>query len=173
MSSPCIQNLIDNFGGKRVDGYDIVVVPNFMGLIGGAPDLQQVLVDKYPIRKAGDEIVPETVQWVHGTNSALKYRGNVLAREKIWLQRGPVKENGYAYYYYTGVQWRVVVAQTDWKQCPEVAQLIPNLDGIYKAIGAAPATQAIITRYRDQDFGIGKHFVRAIAKSNHEESIEV
>lgn len=55
-------------------------------------------MEAYPIRGAGDRIIEDTVQWVGGDNAALKYRGNALKREKIWLQRGPVS-NGYAYMY--------------------------------------------------------------------------
>ena len=158
--SQCIKKLIANHGAKRVvEGYDIVIVPGFVDKVGTRPDsCLKSLVDEFPIRKGKEPIEPETVQWVHGSHDALKYRGNELMREKIWLQRGSVKQ-GYAYYYYTGVQWEVVPAQTDWADCPQINCMIKALDRIYADVGAMQANQAIVTRYRDQDFGIGKHFV--------------
>ena len=100
------------------------------------------------------------LQWVGGDNAALNYRGNPLKREKIWLQRGSVTY-GYKYYYYTGIQWKVVRAQTDWAQCPEIRNIAEQFDVFCTAVGAREANQAIITRYRDGDHFIGKHFDKA------------
>ena len=80
------------------------------------------------MRRAGDAIVAGNVQWVEGNNDALKYRGNALKRSKIWLQRGSPHEVGYFYYYYTGIQYAVVPAQTDWAACPEIGALVPKYD---------------------------------------------
>ena len=163
--SACISNLISEFGAKRaVEGYDIVIVPGFLDKLGMDPDMLQSLADQYPLRKGSDKIEPKTVQWVHGSHDALKYRGNELMREKIWLQRGSV-DDGYAYYSYTGVQWEVVPAQTDWADCPEVNCMIRNLDRIYDKVGAMHANQAIVTRYRNQDCNIGAHYVRTLPKT--------
>ena len=106
----CIDAICAKYNVPRIEGLDIVLVPDFIGKMGQAPGLLDRLVERYPIRCAGDAIVPETVQWVRGDNAALRYRGNALKRDKIWLQRGSVR-NGYAYYYYTGVQWEIVPAQ--------------------------------------------------------------
>jgi len=158
--SACINELISQYGAKRiVPGYDIVVVPGMVDKLNMSADtVLESLVEEYPIRRGSDKIVPEEVQWVHGSHHALKYRGRELMREKIWLQRGSVKQ-GYAYYYYTGVQWEVVPAQTDWDDCPQVNCMVKSLDQIYDKVGAMQANQAIVTRYRDGDHNIGKHYV--------------
>lgn len=153
--------------------FDIFVVPGFLGNDLGGRDpaaLQAAMEAAYPVRRAGDAIVPGLVQWVEGSNDALKYRGNELKRTKIWVQRGDPQERGYAYYYYTGVQWEVVPAQTDWARCPEVAELVPRYDSWCRRVGAKLANQAIVTAYRNGDFGIGKHSdkARSIAPSDEE-----
>lgn len=156
--SACIDAICAKFQGQRIAGQlDIVRVPNMINRFGKSPSILDDLVEKYPRRGADDVIVPETVQWVGGDNPALAYRGNALKREKIWLQRGSVLD-GYAYYYYTGVQWAVVPAQTDWSQCPEVMPIVKGYDDFCEAVGAQKSNQAIITRYRDGDHFIGKHF---------------
>ena len=158
--SECIDKICALYHGRRpIPGMDVAIVPGLLQCFGKEPkELQEGLVQDYPIRKQGDEIVPGVVQWVHGSNDALRYRGNELMREKIWLQDGMPDEKGYAYYYYTGVQWEVVPAQTDWAQCPEVASVTNNLKLFNERVGAKPSNQAIITRYKNQDFGIGAHF---------------
>lgn len=161
--SACIDAICAKYGGSRIacrsssDQLDIALVPNMIGLFNKTPAVLDELVEKYPIRGAKDEIIPETVQWVGGDNAALKYRGHTLKREKIWLQNGSVR-NGYAYYYYTGVQWAVVPAQTDWAQCPEFMPVVNGYNAFCEAVGAQKANQAIITRYRDGDHFIGAHF---------------
>ena len=128
-TDPRLESMLGKF--RIRPGLDIFVVPNFLqdvlGHTTSPAELQVDLETNYPVRRAGDAIVPNTCQWVEGTNDALKYRGNELKRTKIWLQRGDPTVFGYAYYYYTGVQWEVVPAQTDWDTgCPEVAALVPG-----------------------------------------------
>ena len=158
--SACIDAICQKYGGVRIAGHDIALVPGLLNKLGAQPNLLADLVEQYPIRGAGDEIEPRTVQWVGGDNAALNYRGNPLKREKIWLQRGSVTY-GYKYYYYTGIQWKVVRAQTDWAQCPEIRNIAEQFDVFCTAVGAREANQAIITRYRDGDHFIGKHFDKA------------
>lgn len=160
MGSATIDAICQKYNGKRIGDYDIVLVPGLLAKLGKTPSLLSDLVDAYPIRGADDGIVPDTVQWVGGDNPALKYRGNTLKREKIWLQRGPVEE-GYAYYYYTGVQWEVVPAQADWADCPEFRGVVDEYDAFCKEVSAQQTNQAIITRYRDGDHFIGAHYVSA------------
>ena len=146
---------------RIVDGLDIFLIPNFLGGVlecNDAAGLQASLEDNYPVRRSGDKITRATVQWVEGSNDALKYRGNELKRTKIWLQRGDPEESGYAYYYYTGVQWAVVPAQTDWQRCAEVNALIAPYDRWCASVGAQAANQVIVTSYRDGDHFIGAHF---------------
>ena len=156
----CIDKICALYSGRRIlPGLDVVIVPGLLQRFGSEPkQLQEQLVANYPIRKGNDVIVPGTVQWVHGSHKALRYRGNELMREKIWLQDGMPDEKGYAYYYYTGVQWEVVPAQTSWEQCPEVAPVATNLKVFNERVGAKASNQAILTRYRDQDHGIGRHY---------------
>ena len=168
MSSACIDAICKKYEGSvRIAGLDIVLVPNLLNAFGAKPSILDDLVANYPFRGAGDEIVPETVQWVRGDNAALKYRGNPLKREKIWLQRGTVRA-GYAYYYYTGVQWEVVPAQTDWAQCTEISGIVDHYDNFCDEMGALKTNQGIITRYPDGKYFIGAHFdkPKSIAPSN-------
>ena len=157
----CIDKICEHFRGRRpIEGMDIAIVPGLLQSLSfqDPKKLQEALVERYPIRKGDDPIVPGVVQWVHGSHHALKYRGNELMREKIWLQDGMPDEKGYAYYYYTGVQWEVVPAQTDWAQCLEVNLVAQNMRRFNEMVGAKHSNQAIITRYKNQDFGIGAHF---------------
>lgn len=172
--------------------YDILVIPDFESDMGRKVDEDcklgdvrglnadfasmisgvtlKSLKDHYPLRRAGDAIVPRTVQWVEGSNEALRYRGNVLNRTKIWLQRGRPETDGVPYYYYTGVQWEVVLAQASWEDCPSINDTVADLDKLYEMIGAQKAHQCIVTAYNDETCGIGKHFdkPKSIAASNDE-----
>lgn len=168
------QNVIDatiaSFGGRRIGDFDICIVPSFLSKICEVTPqvLQESLEENYPVRRAGDAIVAGDVQWVEGSNGALMYRGRALKRTKIWLQRDDPAVAGFAYYYYTGVQWSVVPAQTDWAKCPEVAAMVPRYDAFCKAVGAKQANQVIVTAYRNGDHNIGAHYdkPRSIAVSD-------
>ena len=52
----------------------------------------------------GQEIQPNTAQWVDGSNKALSFRGSELQKSKMWFQRGDPRLVGYTKYYYTGRQ---------------------------------------------------------------------
>jgi len=171
-----IDAICEKYSGSRIESFDICIVPNFLSKVLSEADktatsprqLQEALEANYPVRRAGEAIVPGRVQWVEGTNAALMYRGNALKRTKIWLQRGEPNDVGFAYYYYTGVQWRVVPAQTDWEKCPEIGALVPLYDAFCNDVGAKPANQVIVTAYRNGDHNIGAHFdkPRSIAESD-------
>ena len=163
---------------RVVPDLDIFVVPHFLRDVLGCDDaafLQTELEDAYPIRRSGDAIIPHCVQWVEGENDALKYRGRALKRTKIWLQRGDPRSDGYLYYYYTGIQWRVVPAQTGWDQCPEVAALVPRYDAWCQKVGAQNANQVIVTAYRNGDANIGAHSdkARSIAASGEQTGLSL
>tara|TARA_X000001036_G_scaffold381407_1_gene373433 strand:+ start:10683 stop:11660 length:978 start_codon:yes stop_codon:yes gene_type:complete len=157
-------NKFVQMGGRRpIPGYNIVVLDNFLSRFEMDPKtFQESLIQKYPIRHGEEPIVRDDVQWVAGDHGALRYRGNVLGREKIWLQRGNPwldDEQPFYYYFYTGVQYRVLDAQTSWDKCPEVNMLMNGMDALYESVGAKLANQAIVTRYRNEDkSGIGKHY---------------
>ena len=137
-------------------GLDVFVYPDFaQNKLGFDPAaLQQSLEANYPVRGADAEIQPDTVQWVDGDNDALKYRGNVLKRGKIWLQR---PTEGYRRYGYTGWQWRVLPATASVDQCPEVKPIADTYDKWATALGFPKANHYIVTRYVDGQHNIGFH----------------
>ena len=148
---------------RPLDGHNIVVVPKLMQKLDMDPvKVQQDLIDKYPIRKGSESIERGGVQWVAGNHKSLHYRGNELAREKMWFQReetwtGPAPKINY--YYYTGVQWAVVNAQSCWSKCAEVQGVMDKMDALYERINAPSANHVIVTRYRGEvKSGIGPHF---------------
>lgn len=189
--SKAIANLEERFPNSfRPLGadFDILVIPDFFLTVStarkkfdaaevcaaplGACAILSNLKQSYPVRRAGEPILPRTVQWVEGSNEALRYRGNTLNRTKIWLQRGRPEIDKVPYYYYTGVQWEVVLAQASWDDCPLIGnEVIPALDNLYESIGAQKAHQCIVTSYNDETCGIGKHFdkPKSIAASDEQE----
>ena len=106
---------------------------------------------------AGARIVPNVVQWVTGDNRALMYRGNVLKRGKIWLQRGDPKTKGYRRYYYTGWQWNILPATADVELCPEVEPIADAYDDWAEMRGVQRANHYIVTKYKDGSDDIGFH----------------
>jgi len=135
---------------------DIFIIPGFaQDILHSDPAaLQADLEAGYPIAGAGSPIEPGTVQWVSGSNAALKYRGNELKRAKIWLQR---PTDGYRRYGYTGWQWAVLPATADVNKCPEVLPLADRYDSWIEELGFAHANHYICTRYVDGDHNIGFH----------------
>lgn len=65
---------------------------------------------------------------------------------------------------------QVVLAQTGWDKCPEVQRLVAPMDAFCEAVGAKKSNQIIVTAYRDETCGIGKHFdkPKSIATSDKE-----
>ena len=139
---------------------DIWVVPNFAQreLAFDPVATQSKLESSYPIRHAGDAIQAGQVQWVDGDNEALKYRGHVLKRGKIWLQVGEPKDVGFRLYYYTGWQWRVLPATACVDACPEVAPIMKRYNEWAVAVGMSEANHAIVTKYLNESHSIGFHF---------------
>jgi len=140
-------------------GYDIFVVPNFAQDVLGIKDPRALLgqLEAYPSVGAGARIVPNVVQWVTGDNRALMYRGNVLKRGKIWLQRGDPKTKGYRRYYYTGWQWNILPATADVELCPEVEPIADAYDDWAEMRGVQRANHYIVTKYKDGSDDIGFH----------------
>jgi hypothetical protein len=152
---------LENYRVPGARGLDIFVVPRFAHHVLGfdARDLQTRFVSAYPIRRSGDEIEEGVVQWIDGSNAALKYRGNTLLRGTIWLQRGPTEE-GYRRYGYTGWQWRVLTATADVAKCPEMERIANAYDRWALSVGAPCANHYIMTKYDDGAHNIGMHSVR-------------
>ena len=144
------------------EGLDLFVIPRFaQDVLGFDPaEVQDQLEANYPVRGADENINPEVVQWVDGDNAALKYRGRVLKRAKIWLQRRQTSQ-GYRRYGYTGWQWKVLPATAWVNQCPEVLPIANRYDQWAIEKGYPLANHYIVTRYVDGDHGIGFHSDKA------------
>ena len=140
------------------EGLDIWVVPEFaQNVLTFDPGaFQTALETNYSVRNAGEPIVPGVVQWVNGDNQALKYRGNVLRRAKIWLPRPPTND-GYLRYWYTGWQWNVLPATIGVERCPEVTPIVDAYDEWAASLGYPRANHYIVTQYRDGQHSIGFH----------------
>lgn len=138
----------------------IFVVPSFAQTILGIDPSTTLahLQANYPVRGEGDAIVRDVVQWVDGDNVALKYRGRVLRRCKIWLQRGASAAVGFLRYRYTGWQWKVLPATVDVAMYPEVAPMADTYDAWCDANGVVRANHYIVTAYEDGHHSIGWHF---------------
>ena len=141
------------------EGYDIFVVPNFAQDVLGIKEPRALLgqLEAYPSVGAGAQIVPNAVQWVTGDNRALMYRGNVLKRGKIWLQRGDPTTKGYRRYYYTGWQWNILPATADVALCPEAEPIADAYDEWAEKRGVQRANHYIVTKYKDGSDDIGFH----------------
>jgi hypothetical protein len=116
------------------------------------------LVANYPVKRAGDSIDRNQVQWVAGDNDALKLRGNTLRRTKMWFQRGSPNEIGYRKYYYTGWQWKVLTATSDVDSVPEIKPMADLYDAWADFIGCPRANHYIVTAYENGKHSIGWHF---------------
>jgi len=139
---------------------DIFVVPDFAlrHLETDATVLQAQLEARYPVRRADDEIVPARVQWVEGSNPALRYRGRELKRGKVWLQIDDPLANGYLRYFYTGWQWAVLPATASVDECPEVSPMVRAYNAWASALGCDEANHFIVTKYENGEHNIGWHY---------------
>ena len=145
---------------RVAEGLDIWVIPNFASECLGfdAVAAQAVLESSYSARGAGAEIEPAAVQWVDGDHPALKYRGNVLKRGKIWLQIDDPLTAGYLRYFYTGWQWKVLPATASVDKCPEVKPAVVKYNEWAEAVGFPAANHFIVTKYEDGEHNIGFHY---------------
>lgn len=150
----------DDLNKYRVqEGLDIFVVPNFAQDVLGIKDPKALLGElaHYPNMGRDQAIQPSEVQWVSGDNRALMYRGKVLKRGKIWLQRGAPEVVGYRRYYYTGWQWRVLPATADVAKCAEVEPIADAYDAFADKMRVQRANHYIVTKYADGEHNIGFH----------------
>ena len=87
---------------RPVAGQDVFIIRGFAEAFGLDPALaQQRLRESFPRRHGKDPIPWGQPQWVCGDHVALRYRGNVLARSKMWFQRGDPMTTGFVKYFYT------------------------------------------------------------------------
>ena len=152
---------MDNLEQFRVaPGLDAWVVPDFDKLIGcpDARNVQALLEQVYPVRRAGDLIVWAQPQWVEGDNDALKYRGHTLNRGKMWFQLGHPREVGFIKYFYTGWQNAVLPATSNVEDCPELAPIVSKYNTFCSGLGFPRANHFIATHYIDGQHSIGDHF---------------
>jgi hypothetical protein len=127
--------------------------------------------DPYKDDPEGDEeiLLPEKPhdppRWVKGTHTALKYRGNVLRRDKIWLQTDDPCTEGLRKYWYTGWNWRVSAATRAMSTESGVNELLDQLnagftkDASAEEVKALTMNHAIVTHYEGEEFGIQHHSV--------------
>ena len=87
------------------------IVKGFAPMFGlDAEQVQTQLWNNYPHHGKNEAIEWGKTQWVGGDHVALRYRGNPLAREKMWFQFGDPKTEGFRKYYYTGWQYEILPA---------------------------------------------------------------
>ena len=156
---------MDNLEQFRVaPDLDAWVVPNFDKVIGfpdglDAQNVQTKLEQGgYPVRRAGDPIEWAKPQWVEGDNAALKFRGHVLKRGKMWFQLGDPREVGFTKYYYTGWQSAVLPATSNVEACPELASVVGRYNDWCTGFGYERANHFIVTHYVDGAHSIGDHY---------------
>lgn len=118
------------------------------------------LIETYPERKGIEEILVHEPQWVHGSNKALRYRGQDLNRVKMWFQKGDPR-SGLLRYGYTGWQWRVSEATADVENCKHTHAMARQYDAWAIGEGQEPANHYIVTKYVAGDHNIGFHFDKA------------
>lgn len=149
--------------GRAAPGLDAWIVPDLASRLGfDAEVLQTSLETSYPSVGANDAIAWGKPQWVRGDNRALRYRGNVLKREKMWFQlEDPAKTRTFLRYLYTGWQWRVLPATAGVSACPELLPVVKKLGEWTAEHGFVRPNHFIVTRYRDGDHNIGAHFDKA------------
>ena len=150
-------------------GLDIFFYPCFASQLDCDSDTMLDELDGYPTIGRGDQIKPGAVQWVAGDNAALKYRGHPLNRTKILLQSGDPNERCVVYSY-TGLQYRLLRAQANVADCPEVAPVFDMYNEWCRGQGYQTANHVIVTKYRDGRDCIGHHSDKelSIAASNGE-----
>lgn len=154
-----MQNFDDLNKFRVKEGLDIFVVPRFAQDVLGIKDPKALLgeLGRYPSVGRDEVIDPMKTQWISGDNRALMYRGNVLKRAKIWLQRGAPEVVGYRRYYYTGWTWRVLPATADVAKCAEVEPIADAYDAFADKMGVQRANHYIVTKYADGEHNIGFH----------------
>jgi len=141
-----------------LDGYNVAIIPDFIKVYlqeytHTVDDIWQsiMVLDRYDDT---DELeINDIPKLLPGSHPALKYRGNSVARTKLWLQTD--FDHGMKRYGYTGWQWRVSLAQRR-------IECMPLIDELAKIINNRLAKQMhwnhiIATIYNDSDDNIGLH----------------
>jgi len=144
---------------KPVEGEDVYIIHGFAQHFGLDPKASMHrLRDEYPHRSGEDEIPWGEAQWVRGDHVALRYRGNVLARMKMWFQERDPDYFGFLKYFYTGWQYKVMPATACVQKVPWLAEVTERINDWLKAFGQPATNHHIVTMYEKEDCGIGMHF---------------
>ena len=100
---------------------------------------------------------------IPGSHVGLRYRGNILKRDKMWFQTDV--HNGYLKYGYAGFQNGIANAVRDFNSLPYLKEILDtlnaNIDAFLRKNGMPPSdakfNHAIGTIYNDNTYNIGLH----------------
>ena len=144
---------------KPVEGEDVYVIHGFAQHFGLDPKASMHrLRDEYPHRSGEDEIPWAEAQWVCGDHKALRYRGNVLARKKMWFQQSDPMRFAFLKYFYTGWQYKVMPATACVDKVPWLAESLKRINDWLKEFRQPATDHYIVTMYEKEDCGIGMHY---------------
>ena len=136
------------------------LVKGFGAYLGLSEDFQEQLEQAYPVRHADEAIVWGEPQWIEGDHEALKYRGNVLKRGKMWFQKGnPKLTCKFSRYVYTGFSHAVLPATSDIAACSQLQPAFAKCNEVLQQYAPSfeQANHAIVTHYADGVANIGMH----------------
>ena len=159
-----LRDAVENLGlafDIPVDGEDVYVIHGFAQHFALDPKASMHrLRDEYPHRSGEDEIPWGEAQWVGGNHMALRYRGNVLTRTKMWFQESDPMENvkGFLKYFYTGWQYKVMPATAGVEKVPWLAEFTNRVNNWLVGFGQLWTNHHIVTMYEKEDCGIGMHY---------------
>jgi hypothetical protein len=145
---------------KLPDGellYDTAVIENFDKILDVDVDKLWLDVNKLGAYSPEERIVITSgydPRWVPGNNGALKYRGNAVARDKIWFQSGDY-DKGLFRYGYTGWQYAVSGATVRASTVPAIKKMFETFNEKYDVKNEMNAF--ILTRYKTGKDCIGLH----------------
>ena len=143
------------------------IVKGFASKVGlDAVEVQTQLWEDYPHHGKNEAIEWGRPQWVRGDHEALRYRGNPLAREKMWFQFGDPKTEGFRKYNYTGWQYEIQPATANVADAPVLDQFTQKVNNWLHEYDQKPTNHFIVTAYETQDHNIGMH-------SDKEKSIDL
>jgi hypothetical protein len=145
---------IDDSCKLRLDGailHDTAIIPDFAAKYLGV-DVKELWAsllacDTQDAGKAID-FNPSYPRWIPGNHTDLHYRGNDIARHKMWFQQDPTS---YRKYSYTG--WNHSIAKATYN-----TKVVPLLDQLCnKSLFEKKHNQWIVTKYEDENDCIGLH----------------
>ena len=153
-----IVHILDNMEGKYLehDGEQLnaAIIYNFCDIVG--VDHEKIWNDIQSLDKYDEEDKLEISDGLDpklltGAHPSLKYRGNKLARSKIWLQTD--YDLGCKRYRYTDWQWRVAPATRRLESMPSIDSATDNINKFM----AQGMNHVIGTVYKNGKDNIGAH----------------